>query len=269
MKRQQLKNGLNVAYADEGQGTPVVLLHGFCGNSRYWDDAAALLKTEMRVIAPDARGHGESDASEGPYAMELLAEDVAGLLDELRIPRVVLLGHSMGGYAALAFAETYPERLIGLGLVHSTTFPDDEAGKAGRLKVADRVAKEGVRPFVDELAPKLFAPGHRTSMPEAVERAKTIGYGTSPEGVIGGALGMRERPDRLRTLERIGVPVLLLAGEEDAVVPPEKRFPLAKPNVVRTELKATGHMSMMENPEAFARAVADFVRLAEGAASDV
>lgn len=265
MKKMKLADGLTVAYKDEGQGAPVVLLHGYCGSSRYWDKALPLLAKEMRIIAPDARGHGDSGATEGVYSMELLADDVERLLDALQLPKAYVLGHSMGGYTALAFAEKHPDRLLGVGLVHSTAYPDDEAGKAGRLKVAERVEKEGVRPFIDELVPKLFAPEHRNAMPDELEAAKRIGYGTSAQGAIGCALGMRERPDRRHVLEQVRVPALLLAGEADAVVPPEKRFPVDRPNVVRHELKGAGHMSMMEAPEAFAQAVVSFVREAEKA----
>ena len=267
MPTATLKNSLQVAYTDEGEGTALLLLHGYCGSRHYWDDVLPLLRSEYRVIAPDARGHGETQATEGAYSMEQLAEDASLLLDALHVKQAFVLGHSMGGYTALAFAEKYPSQLLGLGLLHSTTYPDDENGKAGREKVAQRIEAEGIRGHIDDLIPKLFAPAHRTSMPDKLELARRIGYGTSPLGAIGGALGMKERPDRLSALEQARVPVLLLAGEADGVIGPEKRFPASGPNVKSVLLSGAGHMGMMEAPEAFADAILDFVRSSSGAES--
>jgi Predicted hydrolases or acyltransferases (alpha/beta hydrolase superfamily) len=250
---------LKIAYSDEGQGIPVVLLHGYCGDRHYFDEAVPMLSWRFRVIAPDCRGHGESGATEGAYPMERLAKDVADLLDELKIERAFVFGHSMGGYAALAFAEKYPERLLGFGLLHSTTYPDDEAGKAGREKVAKRVAEEGIKGHIDDLIPKLFAPDHRTTMPEKLAFAREIGYRTSPQGAIGGALGMKDRPDRLHVLKEAQVPVLLLAGEADAVIAPEKRFPANGPHITPLTLAQAGHMGMLEKPLAFAQTIVEFV----------
>ncbi|MBB6731954.1 alpha/beta fold hydrolase [Cohnella zeiphila] len=260
MPTAKLANSLRVAYADEGRGTPVLLLHGYCGSRRYWDDVLPALSARFRVIAPDCRGHGETEATGGSYAMEQLAEDAVQLLDELGVDRAFVLGHSMGGYAALALSERYEDRLLGLGLLHSTTFPDDGAGKAGREKVAKRVAEEGIAGHINDLIPKLFAPEHRESMPEKLRTALDIGYGTSPLGAIGGALGMKERPDRRFVLERLSVPALLLAGEADAVIAPEKRFPVSRADISAVELARCGHMGMMEAPEAFAEAIVSFVR---------
>ncbi|THF77507.1 alpha/beta fold hydrolase [Cohnella fermenti] len=252
-------DGLRISYLEEGTGIPVVLLHGYCGDKHYFDEVIPLLAWRFRVIAPDCRGHGESGATEGAYPMELLAEDIIGLLDALGIGQAFVLGHSMGGYTALAFAEKQPDRLLGFGLLHSTTFPDDEAGKAGRDKAAKRVAEEGVKGHIDDLIPKLFAPEHRTSMPDKLKLAKSIGYGTSPEGAIGGALGMKERPDRLHVLQETQVHVLLLAGEADAVIAPEKRFPASGPLLTPITLAHSGHMGMLEKPLAFAQTIIEFV----------
>jgi len=240
-----------------------VLLHGYCGSRQYWDAIVPLLSAEYDVIVPDLRGHGESPASEDPvYTMELLAEDTAALLDRLQLEQAYLFGHSLGGYAALAFAQRYPDRLLGFGLVHSTSLPDTDAGKQARLNTVDKVRADGIRPFVDGLIPNLFAQD-RLQLPETVqlmERAKTIGYGTSLQGAAGCALGMRERPDRTDVLRHTALPFLLLAGELDGVIPPERRFPVApRPNMTTVTLPGTGHMSMMENPASCARELQRFL----------
>ncbi len=261
MNKKQLSTGISVAYEEIGSGEPIVLLHGYCGSSGYWKETLPHLAAFGRTIAPDLRGHGNSAAagSEEGYGMEDLADDVAALMDELNLTKISLFGHSLGGYAALAFAEKYPQRLSALGLVHSTAYPDNEQAKQNRLKAAETIRTQGVETFVDGLVPKLFAPDHRESKPELIAKAKEIGYGTSAEGAAGCALGMRGRPDRVSVLERLDLPILLLAGESDEVVPPDKRFPVSGDNVTAVTLESVGHMGMMEAPEAMAGCIGSFL----------
>jgi 3-oxoadipate enol-lactonase len=259
MNKINISTGTTIAYEERGDGTPIVLLHGYCGSHHYWDEVIPELSKVGRVITLDLRGHGESSATEGIYSMEQLAEDVLAVLDELKLSQVNLFGHSLGGYVALAFAERYPERLLTLGLVHSTSFPDSETAQANRLKAAETIRTKGISPFVDELIPKLFSAAHRSSMPDQLQKAIEIGYKTSPEGAAGCALGMRERPDRITVLEQLDVPILLLAGELDEVIPPEKRFPVAKSNITSVTLANVAHMSMFEAPQAFAAEIGSFL----------
>lgn len=247
-------------FKQTGSGTPLVLMHGFCGSHRYFDDIVPLLADGYRVITPDLRGHGESEASEGAYSMELLADDVVRLLDELRIGKAIVLGHSLGGYATLALAERNPERLHAFGLLHSTSYPDGDAAKANRDKAVAAIQGDGVAAFVDGLVPKLFSPEHRGDGDALLKKGIEIGYGTSAAGAIGCALGMRDRPDRTDVLQATELPVLLLAGEKDEVIPAERRFPVAKPNVTSVLLTGAAHMGMMEQPRAFADAIRAFAQ---------
>src|SRR5690349_24970010 len=112
-------NGVQLAYERRGKGTPLVLLHGYPLDHHLWDEVAPLLEDTFDVILPDLRGFGESTTVDSPYSMDDYASDIAVLLDQLGIPKVAIVGHSMGGYAALAFARMYPERVRGLGLVSS------------------------------------------------------------------------------------------------------------------------------------------------------
>ncbi len=264
MKMISLNNGMEIAYVEAGSGQPIVLLHGYCGSHHYWDEVIPLLSSRGRVIAVDLRGHGASSANEGDYSMEVLADDIVSLLDELKLSKVNLFGHSLGGYIALAFAERYPERILTLGLVHSTSLPDAEAAQANRLKAAETIAENGVNSFVDGLIPKLFAATHRLSMPEQLEKAKEIGYKTSSQGAIGCALGMKNRPDRTDVLEHLDKPILLIAGELDEVIPPERRFPVSKDNVTALTLGRVAHMGMIEDPEAFSIAIGSFLEQNRG-----
>lgn len=264
MQKMNLKNGVEIAYLDAGSGQPIVLLHGYCGSHLYWDEVIPLLSSHGRVIAIDLRGHGESSVSEGVYSMELLAEDIVLLMDELKLAKVNLFGHSLGGYVALAFAEQYSDRLITLGLVHSTSLPDGEAAQANRLKAAESIRDNGVNAFVDGLIPKLFAATHRLSMPEKLEKAKEIGYRTSVDGAAGCALGMKNRTDRTFVLEELDKPILLLAGELDEVIPPERRFPVSKENVYAITLGRVAHMGMLEDPKVFVTALTTFLEQNRG-----
>ncbi len=245
---------------EAGSGVPLVLLHGYCGSHRYWDDAAALLAERYRVITPDLRGHGDSPSADGPYSMESLAEDTLRLLDRLGLERVFLFGHSLGGYVTLAFAEQYADRLIGFGLVHSTSYPDSDVAKANRNKAVDTIGKDGVEAFVNGLVPKLFAPEHRNERQDPMRKALEIGYGTSSQGAIGCALGMRDRPDRTSVLKDAKLPILLLAGEKDEVIAEDRRFPVSGAPITQVTLSGVGHMSMMENPKALADAIGTFVQ---------
>ncbi len=249
---------------------PVVLLHGYCGSRQYWDAVVPLLSAEYDVVVPDLRGHGESPAPEQQiYSMEQLADDTVALLDRLGIAQAYVIGHSLGGYATLALAERHPDRLLGFGLVHSTSLPDTDAGKEGRIKAADQIRMTGIQPFVDGLIPKLFAQEHqqRPDIVKQIAHAKEIGYGTSTQGAIGCAMGMRERPDRTHVLQQTQLPVLLLAGERDEVIPPARRFPVeARPNIMTATLPETGHMSMMEDPAASAQVLLAFLDKSRGSA---
>lgn len=268
MSTIQLKHG-QLNYIEAGSGTPLILVHGYCGDHRYWDQVKPLLSAHYRVITPDLRGHGASSAKVGIYSMEELAEDLHQLITELGLEQVFILGHSLGGYATLAFAERYSEKLAGFGLIHSTSYPDTDAAKNNRDKAAAALRDQGIKPFIDDLAPKLFAPPHREQMANQVQFVQEIGLGTSLEGAIGCALGMRDRPDRTYVLAESTLPILLLAGEQDEVVPPERRFPVDKDNVLQLTLSRAGHMGMLECPKDFANAIQTYMQFAEGAREHV
>jgi 3-oxoadipate enol-lactonase len=249
VKQTTTRNGVTLAYRDEGTGSPLVLIHGFCGSSAYWHKVMSELAKQYRVIAPDLRGHGGSAVPDETYTMERMADDLAQLLEELAIPRAAMLGHSLGGYVTLAFAEKYPDKLAGFGLVHSTAFPDDEKGRENRQKGMDSIRQHGIEPFIKALVPKLFAPEHLERMPDEVRLAKTIGLATDPAGAVHTLQGMKERPDRNHVLKNTGLPVLLVAGERDQIIPPERTFSVEAPHVTRELIRNAGHMGMLETPD--------------------
>lgn len=257
MKKVEI-NGINLAYEDRGSGDAVVLLHGFCGSSQYWKHVSPVLSENYRVIVPDLRGHGESDATESTYTMEMMADDIKLLLDKLSITKAILFGHSLGGYITLSFAEKYPQLLSGFSLIHSTARPDDTKGKENRITAIEEVKENGIQSFIEALIPKLFAPAHVESMPAVIEEVMQIGLQTKPAGVIHTLEGMKDRLDRNHVLRTSSVPVLLVAGEEDQLIPAEKTFSVEAIHITPVKLKSVGHMSMVEAPEDIIKVMKSF-----------
>jgi len=258
-KEVQLSNGIKIAYVEEGMGETLVLIHGFCGSSSYWHKLVPLLSKTHHVIAIDLRGHGNSSAPDEPYSMERFADDLALFVDELGLAKIHLFGHSLGGYVTLAFANQYADKLASFGLIHSTPYPDDDAAKANRDKGAQSIRENGMEPFIKALIPKLFAPSHIESMTEEVQLAKEIGFATSPIGAIQTLGAMRDRADRNHVLQETTLPVLLVAGTEDQIIPAKKTFTVDKNSVEQVLLPDAGHMGMVEAPEKMAEAMGSFL----------
>src|SRR5512133_3839444 len=151
-------NPVDLYYEEHGQGTPVIFLHGFPFDHTIWKPIVPLLKNEARLILPDLRGFGKSPVPDGVYTMRLQAEDIKQLMDKLAIEQAVLVGHSMGGYVALSFAQAYPSRLLGLGLVATQASADNPERRQSRYKAAEAVAHKGAKVvasnMVSTLTPK-------------------------------------------------------------------------------------------------------------------
>ncbi|MCM3115659.1 alpha/beta hydrolase [Neobacillus sp. MER 74] len=247
LKKLKAKDSTStVAYIDSGEGKPIVLLHGFCGSSSYWEFVIPTLSADYRVIAPDLPGHGQSEPLQGTSTIENMADQVKHLLDALNLPEVTMFGHSLGGYITLAFAEKYGGQLNGYSLIHSTAFPDSEEAKQARAANIEKVNRSGIYSLIDGLVPKLFSQENQDE--NFVGTAMEIGYATSAEGAIDALHAMKDRPDRNRVLESSTLPVLLVAGEQDQIIPAEKTFSVSRANIKQSIIKDSGHMSMFENP---------------------
>ncbi|MCM3727453.1 alpha/beta hydrolase [Neobacillus cucumis] len=255
-KSATLKNS-TITFVDEGEGKPIVLLHGFCGSSAYWSEVIPVISKNYRVIAPDLPGHGGSTTALKNYSISDMAEMIKEFLDKLNLGKVTMFGHSLGGYITLAYAEKYSDTLNGFSLVHSTAFPDSEEAKKGRSTNIDKVKNEGIKTLIDGLVPKLFSPDHLEE--QYIESAKQIGYRTPSEGAIHTLSAMRDRPDRNSVLESTSLPVLLIAGEQDQIIPVEKTFSVSKANIKQTIIKDSGHMSMYEQPGELISVIKDFM----------
>jgi pimeloyl-ACP methyl ester carboxylesterase len=248
-------------YSEAGAGTPLVLLHGYPLGSEIWRAQQAGLADRWRVITPDLRGHGKSTAPEGPYSMEAMARDVLALLDALRIPKAVLMGHSMGGYVTLAAAKIAPERFLGLGLVASQAASDTDEARQGRFKMVEKVAAEGSAPVAAALMPRLFAPESGAGK-SIVEEVRLMILKTPPAGIIGTLQGMAARENSEAVLAKMDVPILILAGEHDQIVPLAKSQGLAAavPGATLAIIEKAGHMPMLEEPERTTAAITEFLR---------
>ena len=179
----------------------------------------AAFRSIARVITPDLRGHGKSEIVPGPFTMEQHADDLAALLDYLKIRRAVVAGLSMGGYVAFAFWRRYPARVHGLILADTRAEPDSAAARAGRDAAMDRVQQTGTAAYAEEMLPRLLAPDSLVNVRIAEAARKTMAE-QSVDGIIGALGGLRDRVDSWATLPTIAVPALVIAGGDDVITPP-------------------------------------------------
>lgn len=244
-------NGIRLAFDRRGKGTPMVLLHGFPLDHHLWDEVVPLLEDRFDLILPDLRGFGSSSTVDSFYTMEDFALDVAALLDHLDIQKAAVVGHSMGGYAALAFARLYPERVSGLGLVSTQVLADAPERKEGRYNSAAEVADKGIASVVETMTPK-FTPDARLQ-----EYARESMERQLPGAYIGALKAMAERVDSTPLLASIQYPVVIVHGDADALVPIDRarEVKAALPHAHLVEVGGAGHMPMMEDAEKTAEAL--------------
>lgn len=251
-------DGRQISYKEAGKGKTIILIHGFCGNAEYWEKIMPLLK-DFHVIAIELRGHGQTCFNGESFMIEDLAKDIQLFLTEKGLANVYMFGHSLGGYVTLAFAELFPSALTGFGLIHSTAYPDTEEGKKGRLKAIEKIQDLGIAAFVDGLIPNLFSDDAIYTKQEELEKAKMIGYHTDAVAAMETLSAMRKRIDRNHIIADSQVPVLIVKGTKDKVVPLDRAIS-ASGNHITVELLETGHMSMMEDPNALVAAIQKFVK---------
>lgn len=243
--------GTNIFYDVYGSGTPVVLLHGFAEDSTIWSEQVSFLQQHCLLIVPDIPGSGRSQLLQKEnVTIEDYADVVNALLAFEQIEKCILIGHSMGGYIALAFAEKFPKKLTAFGFVHSTAFADNEDKKNTRRKAIKLIEEYGVYPFLKNSTPNLFSEKYKKEHPERVSDLTEQGKKFSKEALIQYYSAMISRPDRTRVLEKSDVPVLFIIGTEDVAAPLEdllKQVNLPKVSYINI-LNDVGHMSMWEKP---------------------
>lgn len=255
--------GIEMAYDDTGgDGAALVLLHGFPFDRSMWREQALALGGEFRVVAPDLRGSGETPLGDGALTMEALAEDVAALLDELNLGRVVLGGLSMGGYVAFEFLRKFRGRVRALVLADTRPQADAEEARRAREENARRALKEGMAPVAEAMLPKLLSAGTREGGGEVLERVRAMMLGTSPGGAAATLRAMAIRRDQTEFLPSVNVPALIIVGSEDAITPPADAEAMAA-KIEGSRLvvvEGAGHLSNVERPEEFNCALGEFLR---------
>ncbi|MFT5322240.1 MAG: 3-oxoadipate enol-lactonase [Planctomycetaceae bacterium] len=255
-------NGITLAVHDEGNGPPILFVHGFPLSHSMWRAQLEAFSADHRVIAPDLRGFGESDVTEGTVTMEQHADDLAALLDELNVDEpVVLCGLSMGGYIAWQFQQKYPERLRALILCDTRAIADTPDGVENRKRLAKMVIENGSAAVASVMLPNLFSPATADRDQSAIDELRQTIEATSPQGIAAASLGMAERPDVTSLLPTIETPSLLIVGEDDGISPPEemRSIAAAMPNAAIFEVPNAGHMSPLENPVAVNLVILQFL----------
>lgn len=235
-------------YKIRGQGKPLVLLHGFLENHQIWDAFAEDLTTKRTVIAFDLPGFGQSPlVAKSPFTLAEVAAEINQCLREITTEKVDLIGHSLGGYVALAMVEQSPHVFSSFGLFHSTAYADSSEKKEARAKTIDFIQRNGALAFTSNFVPPLFAnPAH-----DAVSFVKDLAIQTDQATVIHYLGAMRDRPDRTNVLQTFEGPVLFMAGSKDTVIQPDTLKSQAKipKNAVLKIFEGIGHMGMFEAPQ--------------------
>jgi pimeloyl-ACP methyl ester carboxylesterase len=253
-------NDIRVRYEDVGAGPPVLLLHAFPLAGAMWRRQVEALKGRYRLIVPDLRGFGGTDAPPGPYSMDQLADDAAALLDRVGVERAAVVGLSMGGYIALALWRRHAGKVAALVLADTRAGADSDEGRAGREANARLAEEQGAAAIADRMIPNLVAPSTGQALRDEL---RALIVANSRDGIAGALRGMALRPDSTPGLGRITVPTLAIVGEIDTLTPPVEATRInmgvaGRPSYV-VEIPGVGHLSAMEAPAAFSAALEEFL----------
>lgn len=256
---QILFKNTKISYSDSGKGTAIILLHGFLENQTMWKELVPELNKKHRVITIDLLGHGQTECLGYVHSMEDHANTVQAVLSKLRIRKATFVGHSMGGYVALAFAELYPENVRGLVLLNSTSKADSEERKTNRDRAIIAVKKDYTT-FIRLAIGNLFSPDNRERLTDEIEKVKVEALKTPLQGIIASLEGMKIRKDREVLLHLTPYPKMLILGKNDPVL----LYEIAQEQIEDTNVKLVtlpdGHMSHIENCDQLAIILLDFFK---------
>jgi pimeloyl-ACP methyl ester carboxylesterase len=252
-----LYKNTKISYTDSGEESTIVLIHGFLENKKMWQDYVAHFSANYRVITIDLLGHGESECLGYVHSMEENANVVHEVLNHLNIPKTIIVGHSMGGYIALAFAELYPEKVQKLVLLNSTSKEDSTEKKLNRTR-AIKAVKQNYVNFVSLAIANLFSENNRARLAIEIEKVKTEALKTSLQGIVASLEGMKIRKNRETLLQRNLFPVLLILGKKDPVLNYEESISQIENTTAKLVSFEDGHMSQIENKEELKTVLLDF-----------
>lgn len=254
--------GKKIAFHKKGEGTGMIFLHGFCEDQTMWK-AVESQASEWGItfISLDLPGFGHSDPIEH-CSIEEMADIVEAFCNAYELNHISMMGHSMGGYVALAFAEKYAYRLIGFGLIHSHPYADSPEKKEARQKSIDFIEKNGSETYVRQLIPKLFPADFAEAHPEIIQPLVEKAMKYDPLGIINALEAMKNRPDRTDVLRSLDadIPVLFIIGEKDDLEPQELLIgQTCMPDVASIHiLEDVGHMGLFEAPQKISQLIGAF-----------
>lgn len=254
-----LHKNTNVHFTSIGKGNAVVLLHGFLENSAMWNEIANILSKRNRVICIDLLGHGQTGNLGYIHSMEDQANMVNAVLNHLRLRKYIFVGHSMGGYVALAFAKLFPESVKGLCLMNSTALPDSEEKKLSRDR-AIKAIKKNHKTFVRVAIPMLFSEKNREIYLKEIEQITQEALELSPQGIIAALEGMKIRKNQTSLYKTANFPIQMIIGKKDPALDYDSLISQTKNTKVNVIEFPDGHMSHIENKNELTETLISFIK---------
>lgn len=244
-----------------GEGFPVIFIHGFCETKEMWFPFVEPLAQHYCVITIDLPGFGGSPLNSTEISLEKIADDLASWFQAERLQKAVFIGHSLGGYVALALAERHPQIIQGLGLFHSMAFADDSESQHKRDKAILFLKKHPVEKFIVPFIPSLFYDGRKGELQEEISKSTEVGLKTPLESIIAYTFAMRERKDRFEVWKNLPYHCLFIGGKNDSRVPVSvcEQHIDERHLVDGYMLPETAHMGMFERPSATLQMIQDYL----------
>jgi 3-oxoadipate enol-lactonase len=255
--KAEIKSG-TINYVDQGSGAPVLLIHAFPLNNTLWEPQIGPLSEQYRVIAPNIRGFGGSGPA-SPWTIDEMCDDLNEFLEKLGMTTCVVAGVSLGGYIALPFRIKYPKRVLKLVLANTRARADNETEKAARNEMIAAIRQHGTAILPERMLPRLLKPN---PLPDVSRKVRSMIEEVDASAAIHAVAAMRDRPDSSSALHRVDCPTLVVTGENDAIIRLEDAQAMADsiPGCKYVEISESGHLSNLENPAEFNRALFDFLR---------
>ncbi|MDM5271907.1 alpha/beta hydrolase [Sulfurovum sp. zt1-1] len=254
-------DGISVYMYGKSSDQPIVFIHGFPFDHTLWEEVISALETKYYCISYDIRGFGASESGTGQYTMESYVNDLDLVISALGLVNPIICGFSMGGYIALRANEKFENRFKALILANTKTDSDNDEAKLKRAAAISGIDQDGVGPFLDSFFFVAFSEEYRMKEVKKLDELKKKILHFSLIGIKGGILAMLGRTDTTQSLQTINIPTLLIAGEDDKVISPDTMRKMADKIRSSTfvQLDHCGHISMIENPYDFIRAVQNFL----------
>lgn len=259
MQEQITFKNTRISYLQQGKGAVIVLLHGFLENKTMWKNIAEVISKNNRVVSIDLLGHGASENTGYIHSMEEMAASVKAVLDTLKIRKSIIIGHSMGGYVALSFADLFPKNTKGICLLNSTPI-NDSPEKVIHRNRAVAALKQQLTTFIKIAIPNLFAPNSKTSFGLEIDQVITAALTTSKQGAVAATEGMKTRKNYVEFFSKSSIKKLVILGKEDPVLALNTQLEIYKNSAIPVEILAGGHMSHIESFNTLIPLLKKFVR---------